>query len=131
MPADKTTNKTVQMKFRVDQGFYDLIQAEATKRELSFQEMMLDALKLYFATPHPESWDYALTTFVKHGKGVSEGEARERRTWAALLWKYLNKMPREKIQLLMNAVRYDLDMQQSSRRKKGSRGSARSRQEGA
>ncbi len=66
-------------------------------------------------------WDYSIQTYVKLEEGLTEEEIQERQTWAELCWKYINQMPRAKVETLMSAVQWDLLTQKSSRRKGGPR----------
>lgn len=111
--------KRIQVAFRVDADLYKRIQVEAVEREITIQDMFLDALKLYFQTPKGDKWDYAISTFVQHGDEITEAAVEERQTWASLCWRYINKMPREKVEILISALQWDLLMQKSSRRKTG------------
>jgi len=95
---------------RIPESFHQRIQSECLRRDLSLQEMVVDALKLYFRTPL--EWDYATTTCVRHGEEegqpLPEEEVARRNSWIGLWAKYVNAMPEEKIEVLTRAMEWDL-----------------------
>ncbi|MDP2999602.1 MAG: hypothetical protein Q8N47_19080 [Bryobacterales bacterium] len=111
--------KKVLVGVRVPESFQRRIQSECLRRDLSLQEMVVDALKLYFRTPL--EWDYATTTYVRHGEEegqpLAEEEVARRNSWIGLWAKYVNAMPEEKIEVLTRAMEWDLLAQKSSQRK--------------
>jgi hypothetical protein len=115
--AAKADEPKVLVGVRVSKRFRDRIDAECVRRDLSLQELIIAALKLYFATPR--QWDYADVTFVVDDDNVSEQQAAERNSWGGLWERYLDRMPREKIELMVSAMKWDLLAKKSSRRKLG------------
>ena len=53
-----------QVKFYCSEGFFKRLDAEKLKRDITLQEMIMDALTIYFKTP--TEWDHAVTTFYTH-----------------------------------------------------------------
>jgi hypothetical protein len=98
---------------RVPKSFHERIQRECRRRELSLKEMVIYALKLYFYTP-VEDWDHGITTYFRSDQ---KEEADERQDWTVIWSKYLSKMPREKIEFIVKAMEWDLELLRKSGRK--------------
>ena len=98
-----------QVNFRVTDSFLNRIKSECIKREMSLQELNTTALKFYFQTP--DEWDKA-TLFAWEGEKGSEGNR-----WLTLCYKYFEKMPRQKVRLIVDVMELDLLHYRSSRRK--------------
>ncbi len=106
----------VQMTFRVTTDFHKRIHTEAACREKSVQQMIQEALEMYFKTPSSQ-WDYAVTSFVTWGENASPKEADERQAWTELWIKCLNRLPHSITSVLADAMKWCLQTQKSSRRK--------------
>ena len=99
--------------FRVPPRFHRRIESECIKREMSFQDVVTDALKVYFQTPHAD-WEKADVAFMTF-------DDDDKQDWMQLWVNYMNKMPKEKTELMAKAMKFDLLQHKSSRRKKGLR----------
>jgi hypothetical protein len=77
------------------------------------------ALKVYFATP--VDWDRAEMKFYYDDPNLTKEIANEQNAWSDLWQRYFSRMPREKVQVMTNAMEWDLQMLKSSRRKTSSR----------
>ena len=115
--ADRTSGaqKKVLVGVRVPEPFHRRIQTELVRRDLSLQQMIVDALALYFKSPL--DWDYAATTYVQHDAGDPESVMAERDAWMGLWVKYISQMPPEKVEVLTRVMEWDLRTLKSSRRK--------------
>lgn len=110
--------KKIQTTFRVDEKMYNRMHSEAVKREVSIQEMILYALQIYWRTPRTP-WDYAELKFVSHDneQGRTQEEIDVRNHWLELWKRYTDRMPREKVEMVVKALEWDLKMKRSSRTK--------------
>src|SRR5882724_3246654 len=100
--------KKVLIGIRVPQRFHRRIRTECLRRDLSLQDMVTDALKMYFKTPL--TWDRADVKFRYDDPNITEAEADE---WNALtdLWeKYRQLLPEAKTRIMTNAMEWDLRM---------------------
>jgi hypothetical protein len=116
-PSGGKEEKTL-LGVRIPQSFHRRVQSECQRRELSLQDMVVDALKFYFRTP--AKWDYAAMTVVRHGEEDEElpnEEVARRNAWMGLAAKYVNSMPPDKIEMLKRVMEWDLLAQRTSRRK--------------
>ena len=102
--------------FRAPLRFHRRIESECIKREMSFQDLVTNALKVYFQTP-PGEWGQANVAFIT----FPEDKKDEEQDWMQLWMNYMNKMPQEKTELMAKAMKFDLLQHKSSRRKKGLR----------
>ena len=116
-PTSRPRPKRVLVGVRVAEGFHRRIRSELVRRELSLQQMVVDALTLYFRTP--VDWDYAATTYVLHDDKAAAEEAARRQASIDLFLKYIDRMPPEKVEVLTRAMEWDLQTLKSSRRKPG------------
>jgi hypothetical protein len=112
--AGKKLNK-VLVGIRVLPNFHRRIQTECVRRDMSLQELVVAALKVYFASP--VEWDHANVTFYSDDPNFTKKQADERNAWSDLWERYLTRMPREKVQIMTTAMEWDLQMLKSSRRK--------------
>lgn len=116
--ADAGTEKKVLVGVRVPEKFHQRIQSECLRRDMTLQEMVVAALKLYFRSP--ADWDYMSATYVKHGEAGEElpdEEVARRNAWLDLWTRYVNRMPEDKVTVFTHAMEWDLQAQKSSRRK--------------
>lgn len=109
--------KEVLVGVRVPESFHRRIQKECSRRDMSLKDLVMVALKLYFPTP-VEDWDYVNATYFTFDK---EDLAAEDQAWTDIWSKFLGRMPREKVELVVKAMEWDLEMQKSSRRKPAKR----------
>ena len=79
---------------------------------MSLKDLVTWALKVAFRTP--VDWDYVTATYFSFDK---EELAAEHQAWTDIWSKFLGRMPREKVELVVKAMEWDLEMQKSSRRK--------------
>lgn len=108
MPPEKKE----QINFRVSTRFRKLIEAECIGREMSLQDFITAAVKLYSQTPRGD-WRTVDILNVAHDAEGAEESAAGVRLWA----RYTNTMPEEKIRLIMEVMKLDLLHYRSSRRK--------------
>jgi hypothetical protein len=111
--------------FRVPARFRRRIESECIKREMSFQDLVTNALKVYFQTPSGD-WKKANVAFLT----FDDDEKDDQQDWMQLWVNYMNKMPQEKTEVMARAMKFDLLQHKSSRRKKGlssERGAGRGR----
>lgn len=101
---------------RVSKSFHRRIHAESIRRDQSVQDLVTNALKLYFDTPVGD-WKVANITYHRNDPDLSEADAKEFNAWIGVWERYLKQMPREKIDVLAKAMEWDLLTQKSSRRK--------------
>jgi hypothetical protein len=107
----------MQFGFRVTPAFHKRMQEEALRRDISLQDMILDALQLYFKTP-VEDWDWGVATYIRYGEGVSDSDVELRNRWVDLFVRYLNEMPKKKAEFLVEFMKTDLKQSVGTRRKK-------------
>jgi len=115
----KPSGKKVLIGIRVPPTFHRRIQTECVRRDLSLQEMVTAALKVYFHTP--VEWDSVDMKFRYDDPKLGKTEATE---WNALtdLWeRYRRLLPQDKTRVMTNAMEWDLRMRKSSRRKSATR----------
>ena len=108
------TTKKTQIAFRATEATRRLIEAEALKRDLSVQDFITCAVEYYSKTP--SDWDYSASTFVKN-RGITDEQIKERQGWTSLWLKFMDRMPRAKVLLVVETIRLDLLHYKSSRRK--------------
>src|SRR5579864_7372518 len=118
--ASAGDRKKVLVGARVPAPFHRRIQTECVRREMSAQELVVTALKVYFKMP--VEWDRAEIKFYQDDPNYTQKQADERNVWTDLWDRYTTQMPREKIQIMTRAMEWDLTMQKSSRRKRLTRG---------
>ena len=115
--ADRASSSTkVLIGARVSESFHRRIQTERVRREMSTQELMVAALKVYFRMP--VAFDRAEIRFYTDDPNYTQQQADERNAWTTLWDRYTSQMPREKILVMISAMEWDLTMQKSSRRKR-------------
>jgi hypothetical protein len=108
-------DKRIQLAFRVSEREHKRIQSQCISREVSMQDLILHALKFYFQTP-PSDWATADIAFMTVTDDET-GTKNEQTEWLMLWTKYTNKMPREKVLLMAEVMKMDLQLLKSSRRK--------------
>ena len=109
------SQQKVLVGVRVPVDFHRRIQSELLRRDLTLQEMVVKALTRFFKTP--VVYDYEATTYVRHPDKLSEEEVARRNTWQGLWTKYIGLMPREKIEVQVGSMEWDMRALKSSRRK--------------
>src|SRR3990170_1637266 len=82
-----------QVNFRVTDSFLNRIKSECIKREMSLQELITTALKHYL---HTSTLTYVLQ------------EPSEQDDWLSLWERYCERMPREKVLLVVEVMKLDL-----------------------
>jgi hypothetical protein len=97
-----------QVKFRASDRFLGFIKSECMKREMSLQDLITAALKVYMETPV----DWTTASFI-----TFDEENTERYQWVEHWVDYIEKMPREKALLMVEVMKLDLLHYKSSRRK--------------
>jgi hypothetical protein len=112
-PAAK---QRVWVGVRVSKTFHRRILTECARRDLSIQELLVAAMKWLFETPRKD-WSHADLTFYYEDSGLTRKEAHELEAWSRLWEKYIQKVPREKIEVMEAAMQWDLRTLKSSRRK--------------
>jgi hypothetical protein len=116
------TAAEVLVGVRVPKKFHERIQRECRRREISLKDMVTDALKMYFESP--VDWEYKTTTYFSEGDGEESAGAAEESTRAAaeesaweFTWlKFKDKVPREKIEVIVKAMEWDLETLRKSKR---------------
>lgn len=98
---------------RVPESFHKRILAECLRSGLSLQAILVRALEHLFRGP--ENYDYEVTSYVTYDSKLSKAEVNERHAALTLFVNYLEKMPREKRQVLAAAMEWDLRALKSSR----------------
>lgn len=121
-------NSKVLVGVRVAPSFHRRIQTECVRRDMSLQELVVAALKVYFATP--VDWDRVDMKFYDDDPDLTKEEANEQNAWSDLWQRYFTRMPKEKIQIIATAMQWDLQMLKSSRRKLARRVGRSSKQKG-
>ena len=106
----------IQIGFRVDERLKQRIEAACIKRDLSLQDLMRYAVEDYIKAP--ENWDYKQEIYVLGDPKETREEVAERTSWFDLWLKYTNTMPKEKVEIMVNAMKMDLLNYRSSRRKR-------------
>jgi hypothetical protein len=106
MPPEKN-----QVKFRCSDRFLQRIKSECIKREMTVQDLVTGALRIYFQSP--DEWNMADLAFIT----FDEDAKSEQHDWVGLWVKYFSKMPREKVLLMVEVMKLDLLHYGSSRRK--------------
>ncbi len=106
--------KKIQIGFRATETTRKLIETEALKRDLSVQDFITCAVEYYSKTP--SDWDYSASTFVKN-RGITDEQIKERQGWMSLWLKFMDRMPRAKVLLVVETIKLDLRHYKSSRRK--------------
>ena len=91
-----------QVNVRVTDSFLNRVKSECIKREMSLQELITTAVKHYLQTP-------TLTYEVV--------EPSEQDDWLSVWERFCERMPREKVLLMVEVMRLDLRHYKSSRRK--------------
>ena len=110
------TKKRIWVGVRVARTFHRRILTECARRDLSIQELLVAAMKWFFETPR-EDWSHADLRFHLEDSGLTRKEASELRAWSDLWDTYIQKVPREKIEVMEAAMQWDLRTLKSSRRK--------------
>jgi hypothetical protein len=114
MPQNTTSR--VQVGFRVDRDLYDELVSQAFVRGLSNQELIVKALKLFFQTPKdPRNSEATIIGFT----GMPAEEMKRRSGWLDVFLAFTEEMPREKTEIFVKAMQWDLSMKKASRRKEG------------
>jgi hypothetical protein len=112
------SNARIQMIVRLTEEFRQVMEEEGIRRHSSFQQMIMDGLKLLYATP--PDYELAAATFVKRDSNATPEQVAERKRWTALWQRYMNEMPHVKAAQLAEVMKLDLLHYRSSRRKKNS-----------
>ena len=106
---DASAPKKVLVGIRVTPNFHRRIQTECVRRNLSLQNLVIEALREFFQTAI--NGHAGLIEF-----GIVEPErTEEQAAWHDLWDKYMRTMPREKIQVMTSAMEWDITMRKSSR----------------
>ena len=100
------------MAARVSKQFHEWAQAECMRREMSIQSLITSAVEDYIISSPPDG-DRA-GRIITLGKLELYDDPRMR-LWSA----YLDKMPESKIETMVSAMKWDLLMKKSARRKGG------------
>lgn len=112
----KNTPSRIQVGFRVDRDFYEELVSQAFVRGLSNQELIVKALKLYFQTPKdPRNSEATIIGFT----GMPPEEMKRRSAWLDVFLAFTEEMPKEKTEIFVKAMHWDLSMKKASRRKEG------------
>jgi hypothetical protein len=106
--------KKIQIGFRATETTRKLIETEALKRDLSVQDFITCAVEYYSKTP--SDWDYSASAFVKN-RGITDEQIKEQQGWMSLWLKFMDRMPRAKVLLVVETIKLDLRHYKSSRRK--------------
>ena len=106
-----TAKKREQINFRVSTRFRQRIESECIHREMTIQDLVTEALKVYFHAP--DEWNTADLSFITFDDDVKA----EQHEWLKLWVKYFTKMPQEKVLLIVEVMKLDLLHYASSRRK--------------
>jgi hypothetical protein len=114
--SGKKRRKTVLIGARVPETFHRRIQSECVQREMSLQAIIVSALEHYFRKS-PAGLRQAEVRFRVDAPKLTDEDTAERIAWSGLWAKYMDKMPREKIEIMANVFKWELQMLRSSRRK--------------
>jgi hypothetical protein len=114
--VDVDSPKKVLVGIRVTPNFHRRIQTECVRRDLSLQNLVVEALKEFFETPIDEGELIEIGT-------LEPLRSAEEEAWHDLWAKYVRAMPREKIQVMTGAMEWDITMRKSSRRRQSVQGS--------
>ncbi|MBE0659923.1 MAG: hypothetical protein IH602_19675 [Bryobacteraceae bacterium] len=110
--------KKVLVGVRVPEQFHSRISFECLRREVSLQQLVMDALRFYFKAPLGVE---AMTmTYFQPGQTESiktEGTSRLNDPRTDVWLRYIQSMPREKVEVLTKAMEWDLQAQKSARSK--------------
>src|SRR5262245_6155795 len=116
--ADSNDRPTILMAARISKSFHDRVEAECARRDLSLQKLVTSAVAAYIAQPpdqeppDPRNNDRGVPAHLLSLGWSQPGDVRLR------LWStYLDKMPDEKIDIMVSAMKWDLRMRKSARRK--------------
>lgn len=119
----KPAAKQVLVGVRVSPNFHRRIHTECVRRGQSLQDLVTTALEFYFKTtvsqPAVSNSPYVELKPPPGGFKLMAATAQEFQAWLGLWEKYVEQMPREKIDIMVNAMEWDLLTQKSSRRKNG------------
>lgn len=101
------------MAARVSKKFHELVQAECVRREVSLQKLITSAVAAYIES------DKAVEDDQEDGPAylITLGPDPRERLWST----YLDKMPEAKIAQMLAAMKWDLLMRKSARRKTSSK----------
>jgi hypothetical protein len=122
-PDSDAGGQKVLMAARVSKRFHERAQAECVRREVSLQKLMTEAVEAYIGRD-PETPMHMLTLgrIEDDESKLSAEELRQQRSRQRLWSTYLNRMPTEKVETMVSAMKWDLQMKKSARRKgKGKR----------
>jgi hypothetical protein len=89
--------KKIQIGFRATETTRKLIETEALKRDLSVQDF--------------------ITCAVEKNRGITDEQIKEQQGWMSLWLKFMDRMPRAKVLLVVETIKLDLRHYKSSRRK--------------
>ncbi len=102
----KTAGFKVLIAARVSKTFHQRLQSECIRRESSLQELITMALQIFLDMPNEK---YKLITL-----DLSDSlKSARTKLWST----YLQRMPDDKIEVMLNAMKWDLQMKKSARRK--------------
>jgi hypothetical protein len=93
----------VLLAARVSRPFHERVQSECIRREWSLQELVTTAIELFLEMPYEK---YKFIT-------IDTAQSMRTKLWST----YLEKMPDDKIEIMLNAMKWDLQMKKSARRK--------------
>jgi hypothetical protein len=93
----------VLLAARVSRTFHARVQSECIRREWSSQELITTAIDLFLEMPYEK---YKFIT-------IDTAHSMRTKLWST----YLEKMPEDKIEVMLNAMKWDLQMKKSARRK--------------
>lgn len=111
---DITNQPMVLMAARVSRQFHERAQAECVRREMSIQSLITSAVEAYISSPLHGDMTGQPPHIITLGTLDLYAEPRIR------LWStYLDKMPEDKIETMVSAMKWDLLMKKSARRKGG------------
>ena len=109
--ANAMKQPKILMAARVSKKFHERVQAECVQREMSLQKLLVEALEEYI---NADSEGRPIPLAEIGVLDIDEPEVRAlKRLWST----YLHKMPEEKIELMVRAMKWDLQMKKSARRK--------------
>jgi hypothetical protein len=101
--TNSSSDRKILLAARVSRKLHERVQSECVRREWSVQELITTAVELFLEMP------YEKYEFVR----LTPSDSLPMKLWST----YMEKMPEEKIELMMNAMRWDLRMKKSSRRR--------------
>jgi hypothetical protein len=102
----------VLMAARVSKDFHERVQAECVRREVTLRKLLISALEAYFAADSDQGVPTRVITL-----GRIDDDVPQIRAYKGLWSTYLDKMPNEKIETMVHAMKWDLQMKKSARRK--------------